>query len=324
MLTTALTERFGLRYPIVNAPMAPAAGGALARAVTAAGALGFVGADLGGDPAVLRADIAAARGDGGPGVLGVGFLGWVLERDHTLLDAAIEAKPDVVSISAGSAARYVGRLHDAGIIVASQVQNRDQALHAREIGVDIIVAQGTEAGGHTGHIATLPLLQIVLDLVDDRPVLAAGGIGGPRGVAAALAAGADGVWLGTPFLLANEARVPDEARAKLIGSSEGDTVLTSVFDRAQRVPWPPDIPGRAIRNAFTDRWHGREDELAAHPEAIAAYEEAKQKRDFRLAHLYAGESVGMFDRVRPASEIVRSFGDGAEALLRERIATLLA
>ena len=323
MLTTALTERFALRYPIVNAPMTPAAGGALARAVTDAGGLGFLGVDVNGDVATLQADAAAAReGDEGRR-FGIGFLIWVLDKRPDLLEAAIALRPALVSISFGDPAPYVGPLHAAGIAVASQVQTREAALRAQAAGVDVIVAQGTEAGGHTGRVATLPLLQIVLDLVRDRPVIAAGGIGGARGVAAALAAGAAGAWMGTPFLFAQEARVTDEARQRLIASSEGDTVLTSVFDRAQGYAWPPQFPGRALRNTFTDRWHGHEDAMAADPAALAAYENAKRTRDYALAHVYAGESVGMHDRVRPAADIVRAFGDGAEALLRERLATVL-
>jgi nitronate monooxygenase len=323
MLTTALTDRFALRYPILNAPMTPAAGGALARAVSDAGALGFLGVDVNGDVATLRADVATAREGDPQRAFGIGFLIWVLDRRPDLLAAAIDLRPALVSISFGDPTPYVEPLHRAGIAVASQVQSREAALRAQAAGVDLIVAQGTEAGGHTGQIATLPLLQIVLDLVDDRPVLAAGGIGGPRGVAAALAAGAAGVWMGTPFLLAQEARVTDEARRTLIASTEGDTVLTSVFDRAQGYAWPAQFPGRALRNAFTERWHGHEDELVATPEAIAAYEAAKRERDYRLAHVYAGESVGLQSRIRPAAEIVRAIGDGAEALLRDRFAALL-
>jgi nitronate monooxygenase len=322
MLTTALTERFGLRYPIVNAPMTPAAGGALARAVSDAGALGFLGVDVNGDVAGLRADAAAAREGDAARPFGIGFLIWVLDKRPDLLEAAIELRPALVSISFGDPMPYVEPLHRAGIAVASQVQTREAALRAQEAGVDLIVAQGTEAGGHTGTIATLPLLQIVLEIVD-RPVIAAGGIGGARGLAAALAAGAAGAWIGTPFLLAQEARVTDEARQKLVASSEADTVLTSVFDRAQGYAWPPQFPGRALRNQFTDVWHGRENELAGAPDAIAAYEAAKRAKDYRLAHVYAGESVGLQDRVRPAAEIVRAIGDGAEALLRERLAAVL-
>jgi len=322
VLTTALTDRFGLRYPILNAPMTPAAGGELARAVSDAGAFGFLGVDVNGDVETLRADVATAREGNPDRNLGIGFLIWVLDKRPDLLAAAIELRPALVSISFGDPTPYVEPLHRAGIAVASQVQDRVAALRAQAAGVDLIVAQGTEAGGHTGKIATLPLLQIVLEIVD-RPVLAAGGIGGARGLAAALAAGAAGAWIGTPFLLAREARVTDEARQKLIASTEADTVLTSVFDRAQGYPWPPQFPGRALRNAFTDRWHGREDELATSSAAVAEYEAAKRAKNYTLAHVYAGESVGLQDRIRAAADIVAEIGEGAETLLRNRLATVL-
>src|SRR5262249_35841451 len=159
------------------------------------------------------------------------------------------------------------------------------ALRAEAAGASLVIAQGTEAGGHTGGVGTLPLLQIVLDSVR-VPVVAAGGIATGRGLAAVIAAGAEGAWIGTPFLVSEEARNSDAARRKLLAASETETVLTSAFDAAQSIPWPHQYRGRAIRNDFSDKWHGREADLAKDEEARRGFAAAKQKEDYATANLY--------------------------------------
>jgi nitronate monooxygenase len=320
MLSTRFTELLGLRVPIVNAPMTPAAGGLLARAVSEAGGLGFIGVDRNADAETLRREVALARKDDERRRFGIGLMTWVVDTRPDLLAAVIALRPAIVALSFGDPTPHVPALHDAGILVASQIQDRDTALRAAEADVDVIVAQGTEAGGHTGVVGTLPLLQIVLELVD-RPVLAAGGIATARGLAAVIAAGADGAWIGTPFLLANESLAEEWVKQRVEASRETDTVLTSLFDRAQGIPWPRQFPGRALRNAFTDRWQGPEDELSA--EAIAEYDAARARKDPQLAHVYAGQSVGLVERRVPAAGIVRMISNGAEALLRDRLAQVI-
>ncbi|HTJ28429.1 MAG TPA: nitronate monooxygenase [Candidatus Limnocylindria bacterium] len=320
MLCTRFTELLGLRVPIVNAPMTPAAGGMLARAVSEAGGLGFIGVDRNADDQTLRREVALARQDDERRRFGIGLMTWVVDTRPDVLTMVIAQRPALVALSFGDPTPHVPALHDAGILVASQVQDRESALRAADAGVDVIVAQGTEAGGHTGTVGTLPLLQIVLELVD-RPVLAAGGIASARGLAAVIAAGADGAWIGTPFLLAHESLTEEWVKQRVEASREGDTILTSLFDRAQGIPWPRQFPGRALRNAFTDRWEGHEDELPA--EAIAEYDTARANRDPRLAHVYAGQSVGLAERRLPAAGLVRMIANGAEALLRDRLALVV-
>src|ERR1700687_4691692 len=199
MLKTILTIDWGLRYPIIGAPMANIAHGRLARAITAGGGLGMIG--IGGKETLelIERESALARGDGAPAKFGIGLIAFVLDAKPELFDIAVRQQPFLISIAFGSFRPYVDDLHNAGILLATQVNNRAAAMEAESAGADIIVAQGTEAGGHTGSVGTLPLLQMVLDTVA-RPVIAAGGIASPRGVAAALAAGAAGVWVGTAFL----------------------------------------------------------------------------------------------------------------------------
>jgi nitronate monooxygenase len=311
VLQTALTELLGIRIPIFNAPMTPQAGGALAAAVSDAGGFGMLGfdEDEGEESIAAQAALLEDRS------FGIGMAAWVLDARPHLLDLAIRAHPKLVSISFGNPAPYVDKLHAAGIFVASQVQSRAWAQTALDAGVDVLVAQGSEAGGHTGSVGTMVLMQIVLSMTQ-KPVLVAGGIASGRGVAAVLAAGAAGAWIGTPFLLARESRSPDEARGRIAGSDETQTIKTHVYDRLQYKPWPEEFAGRALRNAFVERWDGREDELMATPSAVEEFVTAKAQRDYSRAHVYAGESVGLVSLVESAAEILERFERETDDRLR--------
>ncbi len=231
MIRTALSDLLDIRVPLFNAPMTPQAGGTLAKAVSNAGAFGMYGVDEDESPAAIGSQLAILAA--APAVsFGIGLVAWVLAKRPSLLDLAIAARPRLISISFGDVGPYVETVQAAGILLASQVQSRQSARRALDAGVDILVAQGTEAGGHTGTVGTLPLLQLILEMTD-KPVVAAGGIATGRGFAAVLAAGAAGAWLGTPFLLATESRTPSKAQTILIAADETQTVYTSVFDRVQ-------------------------------------------------------------------------------------------
>jgi nitronate monooxygenase len=223
-------------------------------------------------------------------------------------------------MSFGSPAPYVERAHDAGILVATQVNTVAAAREAAAAGVDIVVAQGTEAGGHTGFVSTLPLLQGVLEAVS-VPVVAAGGIASARGLAAVLAAGAQGAWIGTALLVSTEAANTPAVRQRVVDAAESDTIHTHTFDDVQRVPWPDQYPGRALRNRFADEWHGRSKMLT--DQAYAEYDQARSRGDHDVAVIYAGEGAGLVHRERSAAETIRELGQEAEALLRRRGAELL-
>ena len=171
---------------------------------------------------------------------GIGLVSWVIDARPELLDIAIAARPTLISISFGDAGAARARLHDAGILVASQVQSRHWAEVAVEAGVDIVVAQGTEAGGHTGAVGTLPLLQIVLELTD-LPVVAAGGIASGRGLAAVLAAGAVGALGRHAVSPRRGGRNSTAARERIARSDETETLYTSVYDRLQDKGWPAEF-----------------------------------------------------------------------------------
>lgn len=322
MLHTYLTTSWHLRYPIIGAPMAYVGRGRLARAVSEAGGLGMIGIGSTESVEFLVQEVAIARGTDQLR-FGIGMHAWAIEKRPDLLEAAIEARPFLISISFGSPASYVERLHRHSILLATQVNTRNEARQAERDGVDLIVVQGMEAGGHvTGQVSTLPLLQIVLDAVQ-VPVLVAGGIASPRGVAAALAAGAEGVWVGTALLASPECENTEHARARLVQAQETDTILTRAFDVAQGLAWPEKYPGRALRNRFTDRWHEHIDALPQASEARQELKEAVASKDYDLAYIYAGEAVGLVTQQQSAGDVIRYLGDGAERLLRERSIRLL-
>ncbi len=321
MLYTFLITSWNFRYPIIGAPMTGAGGGLLARAVSQAGGLGMIGVGSQTPVEFIAREAAIARGEDQER-FGIGLMAWVLETRPELLDAAIQARPFLISISFGSPAPFVERIHQQGTLVATQVHSRAEALEAAQAGVDLLVAQGTEAGGHTGQVSTLPLLQIVLEAVQ-TPVVAAGGIASPRGVAAALAAGAQGVWVGTCLLASLESKTTDQARERIVQAQETETIHTRVFDLAQGLAWPAQFPGRTLRNRFSDQWDARPDELPADTQAQQQLAEAIKGRDYDLAFIYAGQAVGLVTQQQPAGDIIRHLGDGAEHLLRNQCRALL-
>ena len=313
MITTWLTETFGLDVPVVGAPMAGPGEGPLAAAVSAAGGLGMVGVNASRDAAWVLEQARVAGEPGRP--YGVGLMAWGLERNPAQLDAVLEARPALVSVSFGDVAAPVERLKDAGLTVAVQAGNLDEARAAVRAGADLVVARGGEGGGHgRDEVATLPLLQTVLDHLD-VPVLAAGGIATARGLAAVLAAGAAGAWVGTAFLGCREAGSSAQARARLFAATDTGTSYGRVFDVGLRLPWPEAYGGRGLRNAFFDRWSDRLEELAADEEAARALADARAAEDYDTAYLYAGQGVGLLTEERSAADVLRGFAE-AETLLR--------
>jgi nitronate monooxygenase len=310
-MRTPLTDRFDLAVPVVGAPMAGAAGGRLAAAISAGGALGMVG--VGGPSPSWITEQGRAAAESGR-AWGIGLLAWVLEAKPAQLDAVVDLTPPLVSVSYGPYARHVPILQQAGSAVATQVGTVDEARAAEQAGVDFIVARGGEGGGHgRDDVATLLLLQAVLDQVS-VPVLAAGGIATPRGLAAVLAAGAAGAWVGTPFLACPEATVTPAARDLLLAARETDTSYGRVFDIGLRQAWPPEYGGRALRNQFFERWVGRERELAEDDGAQAELIAAVERQDFEEAVIYAGQAVGLLRAARPAAEVVADFARAADLL----------
>jgi nitronate monooxygenase len=317
-LSTRLTQRLGIRHPVLLAPMGGASGGALAAAVSAAGGLGLIGAGY-GDPAWMEREFAAA----GNHRIGCGFITWALARRPQALDLALGHSPALVMLSFGDAAPFIPRIKARGALLVCQVQSVEAARTALSEGADIIVAQGSEAGGHGGRRGTLPLVPAIADLIaaSGREALlaAAGGIADGRGLAAALMLGADGVLIGTRFLVAEESLAAAAAKARLVAASGDDTLRTTIFDIARGFDWPKEFTGRAVANRFSAAWHGREEALLATAAAERErYASAAKAGDFDTAVVWGGEGLDLIHKVEPAAAILEALVGEAERALSRR------
>jgi nitronate monooxygenase len=307
-LSTEWSRAMGLDVPIVNAPMGGVAGGALAAAVSMAGGLGMIGVGSAGSAEQLGAQLQHVADLGRP--FGIGLVEWVLAREPRLLATALAARPALLSVSFGDDASWIRHAHDAGIRTATQIGDLRAAHRAVESGVDVLIARGAEAGGHgEPRVGTLPLLAAVLDQLP-VPVLAAGGISSGRALAAVLAAGASGAWLGTALSACTEALTSDRARRALLDAHDTDTMTTRVFDVAYGYPWPPDVPERVLRNDFANRWDGSEDELARDHQACDVL-----AANHGLAPVDAGQGIAMLTSVRPAADVIDGLCSDARSLL---------
>jgi nitronate monooxygenase len=315
-ISTRLTERLGITHPVISAPMDVIAGGKLAAAVTGAGGLGFLGGGYSDDGAWFEREYAAA----GNQPVGCGFITWALRKNPKVLDAVIARKPKAIFLSFDDPEPFAGRIKAAGIPVFCQLQTRADAERAIDCGADIIVAQGTEGGGHGGTRATLTLVPELADLIARRApqtlLCAAGGITDGRGLAAALMLGADGVVVGTRFWASQEALVPRSLHDAALAAGGDDTVRQSVLDIVRERPWPARYTGRVLRNDFVGEWLGREAELkAATVEQIPRYLKASKAGDPAVAATIVGEGVGLIHAIEPAAVILERMVAEAEALL---------
>ena len=310
-LRTHLTELLEIDHPVLLAPMGRVSGGRLAAAVTAAGGLGLIGGGY-GDPQWIETEIAAA----GNARVGIGFITWSLARKPELLDQALTHAPAAVMLSFGDPAPFAPSIKAAGAKLVCQVQTLAHAARAAEAGADVIVAQGSEAGGHGASRGTLPLVPAVVDAVAPIPVAAAGGIADGRGLAAALMLGAAGVLVGTRFYASDEALGHEAVKARIVAARGEDTLRTTVFDIARGYDWPTEYTGRAIGNDFARRWHGKEANLVAEgTQERERYAAAAAGDDVDKAVIFAGENVDLIDAVVPAGDIVARMVAEAEARL---------
>ncbi|MCC6474768.1 MAG: nitronate monooxygenase [Burkholderiales bacterium] len=313
MIVTALTEMFRLRHPIILGPMGAVSGGRLAAAVSNAGGLGLVGGGY-GDPDWLRRELSLAS-EQARGAWGVGLITWSIDR--RVLDLALGYRPGAFMLSFGDPRPHAPAIKAAGCKLICQVQDLEQARVACAAGADLIVAEGTEAGGHGGSRATLPLVPAVVDAVAPTPVVAAGGIADGRGLAAALMLGAHGALIGTRFYASAEALGHDEAKRRIAAAHGEETARTRVFDIVRGYDWPPAFPGRALRNRFLEKWDGRESDLASALQTEReAYQAAARAGDHDTAVVWAGEAVDLIGSVESAGTLVARIGAQAEARLR--------
>jgi nitronate monooxygenase len=322
-LHTRLCDLLEINVPIINAPMgggdAPAT---LAAAVSEAGGLGLIGGTTFGGVDWLRAQIRHAR-ELTNHPFGVGFISH-LPNTAELMAVALQEGVRIVAHSFADPTPFISTAHEAGAVVVCQVRTVDEARRAAAAGVDVVTAQGTEAGGHTGRASTWSLLPAVVDAVAPVPVVAAGGIGDGRGIAAALILGADAVWLGTRFLATHEAGMSELHKARVLAATGDDTVLTEIFDLATGMPWPDGVAGRAIRNRFVERWESREDEIRAWTSEERAEYRRASAGDADEQAIWAGEAARFVTRAEGAGDVVRDLTGATEAVLDARTRALVS
>jgi nitronate monooxygenase len=316
-LHTRLTEALGIEHPIISAPMAFAAGGKLAAAVTAAGGLGLIGGGY-GDAEWLERQFSEAGNAG----VGCGFITWSLAKRPELLDLVLARLPAAVMLSFGSPLVFGKQIKAAGTKLICQIQNIEHARAAVDVGADVKVDQAKESGGHGLLRSTFTLVPEVADhLAKVAPatvLVAAGGIADGRGLAAALMLGAEGALIGSRFWASSEALVHDAFQNAAIAADGDATIRTTVVDIVRKIDWPKPFTARVVKTGFVDDWHGREAELND-PQLLDRemnrYVSAMQTGDPVNTGVWVGEATGLIHDVRPAADLLASIVDEAERLL---------
>jgi NAD(P)H-dependent flavin oxidoreductase YrpB (nitropropane dioxygenase family) len=335
MLRTRITEEYGCDAPVVSAGMAFHSLPPLVTAVSNAGGIGTLGVGM-APPEALREMIRGVK-DETSGPFGVDFITDFATEEH--IEVCLEEEAPLVVFFWSDPSAHVERLHQGGAKVWVQVGSVEEARRAVDGGADAIIAQGSEAGGHNkGKAATFSLVPATVDAVGEVPVIAAGGIADGRGLAAALALGAEGVWVGTRFLASQEAYAHDRYKRRVVSASVTDTALTTIFG--------PEWPGqrtRAIRNRVVEEWAGREAELPSvgepaqtigttvlggekipMPKFSVLLPTPETDGDFEEMCLLAGESAGLVKDLMPAAEIVARIAAEAEEIITGRLSALVS
>jgi len=296
----------------------------LVAAVSNAGGLGVQGC-TGRSPGQI-AELAEAIRAATDRPFGLNLL--LFLADGNLVDAVLAARPHVFSTAWAwpefDLSALFTRAHERGARVMHMVSTVHEARRAADAGADVIVAQGTEGGGHVGVIGSMVLTPQVVRAVAPVPVLAAGGIADGAGLAAALLLGAEGALLGTRFLATAEAPLPERYKQAICDSDGHDTLLTELPDVIAGQVWPGAF-ARVLRTPFIQEWLGREDDVRRRrAELQERVQRAREQGDVAQGSLLIGQDAGLIDRVEPAGEIVQRIVREAEAILARRPAEVLS
>jgi nitronate monooxygenase/enoyl-[acyl-carrier protein] reductase II len=317
MLRTPICDLFNIEVPIIQAGMGSNFTSAeLVAAVTNAGALGSLGA--GNRPIEDLQRHLARIGDLTAGSYAVSHMVTVL--DAAAFQLTLEVRPRVITFALDDGGDLIARAHDAGVLVIQQIHTVAQAYTAAERGADAITAQGGEAGGFGGSVATMTLVPQVVDAVRPVPVIAAGGIADGRGLAAALMLGAAGINIGTRFLTSKEAPIDDGWKQAILAAASEDAVKAEVFNDISPLPGTPGYgtTPRSIRTPFIDRWNSRRDEARQQAgELLEEFAAAGAAGKFHELFPLAGQTAGAINEVRPAAELVAEIARDAQELLAQ-------
>jgi len=323
MIHTRICDLLGIDHPIVLGGMGTATTAPLVAAVSNAGGFGTLGTSA-FDAATLDAEIGSIR-ERTEKPYGINHLLFQIKED--MFAVTLRAKPAVVAFAWARKDQnlrdYFQRAHDSGAKVMHMAGEVPEALRAADAGADVLVAQGTEAGGHVSWMASLPLLPMMVKAVAPLPVLCAGGIADGRGLAAALALGAEGVLLGTRFMATPEAPIHAKFKRAIVESDGHDTVLTEIPDLASQRVWPGAM-SRAQRNQFIERWSGREWALRQNAREIGKQvAAARAAGDIDNASLSFGQDAGLIDSIKSVREVVLDIIKEAEEIIKGRLQGLV-
>ena len=315
-LRTALTDKLQLKCPIISAPMAGASGGRLAAEVTRGGGLGLIGAGYGEE-----AFIEQAWQDADNENVGIGFITWSLAKNPELLDMALVHNPKAVMLSFGDPSPFANKIMDAGATLICQCQTISHVSQALDNGAEIIVAQGGEAGGHGAKRGTMAFVPEAADFIakrnSDAILVAAGGIGDGRGIAASLMLGAQGVLLGSRYWATREALVPQAFQNAALAACGDDTMRTSVPDVARKLHWPQEFNIRVLANKLMTEFDARVNDLdeAQCTQIARRYLAAAQSGDIDDGGIIVGEIAGIINAIPGAKELTHQMGQEAKSLL---------
>jgi len=323
MIHTPVCDVLQIEHPIALGGMASVYAPPLVAAVSNAGGLGALGCG-GLSVDQIRAGTAAIREQTNK-PFGLNFLIFNVNDDS--FAAALALRPAVMAFAwprpDQDVRSYIARAHDAGCKVTLMAGGVPEATRGAAEGADVIIAQGTEGGGHVSWQATMTLVPMVVDAVAPIPVLAAGGIADGRGLAAALALGAGGVLLGTRFLASKESPLHPNFKQAILDSDGHDTLLSEIPDLATGRVWPGAM-SRTLRNDFIERWAGREWALRQHQaEALAAVQAARNRGDADEAPLFIGQDAGLIHDIPTAVEIVHRIAREAEQILTQTLTRMV-
>ena len=323
MIKTPVCDIFGIDHPIFLGGMGSIYSPPLVAAVSEAGGLGAMGCHR-LSPQQIREAAADIRSRTNRS-FALNFL--IFHAEEESFAAALAERPSAMAFAwprpDQDVTSYVGRAKDAGCKVTYMAGGVPEALIGVEAGADVIVAQGTEGGGHVSWNATMALVPMVVDAVGSVPVIAAGGIADGRGLAAALALGAQGVLLGSRFLASEESPLHQNFKQAIVDADGHDTVLTEIPDIAQATVWPGAM-SRAKRNRFIERWAGQEWALRQNQvQALADLIAARKAGDVEEASLSMGQDAGLIHDIPPAGEIVKRIAEQAEEILSTRLPGML-
>jgi NAD(P)H-dependent flavin oxidoreductase YrpB (nitropropane dioxygenase family) len=323
MIHTRICDLLGIVHPIILGGMGTATTAPLVAAVSNAGGFGTLGTSA-FDAATLDTEVASIR-ERTEKPFGINHL--LFQVKEEMFTITLNAKPMVAAFAWArkdqNLREYFQRAHDVGSRVMYMAGEVPEALRAADAGADVIVAQGTEAGGHVGWMASLPLLPMMVKAVAPLPVLCAGGIADGRGLAAALALGAEGVLLGTRFMATPEAPIHPNFKQAIVESDGHDTVLTEIPDLASQRVWPGAM-SRAQRNGFIERWAGREWALRQNAQEIGKQvSAARAAGDINNASLSFGQDAGLIDSIKSVREVIQDIIGEAEDIIKGRLPGLL-